>query len=206
MEMAGSTEGRQAAQEESPGTSPTPTSSPGQRELWQGLICALGAVALHLSSSCCCRTSFSPPPLVFIGSWYLQKFTSSSLRLAKLWAKTFLAVFEVPKPQVLPREVLQQCCVAARQRRDGKEKQEDLESSRERESKNKIKLIPTECFVSEFNLNNMKGYGFFHPGHVTPVSNPNHQYFHSWVSQCDIVHVIYPQPLARPLGCPNVDP
>lgn len=59
-----------------------------------------------------------------IGFWYLQKFSSSSLRLAKLWAKTFLAVFEVPKPQVLPREVFQQCA-AARQRMDGKEKQEN---------------------------------------------------------------------------------
>lgn len=31
-------------------------------------------------------------------------------------------LFEVPKPQVLPRGVLQQYCAAARQGRDGKEK------------------------------------------------------------------------------------
>lgn len=119
-------------------------SSPGQRELWQGLICALGAVALHVSSSCCCRTSFSLPPLVFIGFWDLQKFSNSSLRLAKLWAKTFLAVFEVPKPQVLPRgecsAVL--CCSQKKEGWEGKtgalvEHLEDLEFSWESESKSK---------------------------------------------------------------------
>lgn len=124
-------------------------SSPGQRELWQGLICALGAAALHFSSSCCCSISFSPSPLGFMGFWYLQKFPNQSLRFAKLWAKTFLFALEVPKPQVLPRGVPQQWCAAAWQRRDRKEKigtfvepLEDLEFSWERESKNKKLWFP----------------------------------------------------------------
>lgn len=119
------------------------TSSPGQRELWQGLICALGAPGLHFSSSCCCRTSFSPPPLVFISFWYLQKFSSSSLRLAKLWAKIFCVSFKYQSPRCFPGDASAMlCCSQTKEGWEGKtgalvEPLEDLEFSWESKSKNK---------------------------------------------------------------------